>query len=213
MATNYLEWIKKALAACIPGDRAKGAKYVAEHPEEFGFKWGSGAVGKGVGPAYRELRDNAPHIEIPPTKLPLFMATWGPEKISDGLKGQSYKVACDRINRDTIEKAKATSNDVLKEMIVRSVLYGMVTRTVTERIVEKRTWVVNGTTYNTQEAYDAAMANVSVEETEKAKAFVDMAVARGQSMESALDMARTFFPNANYGEEGEGPAEEESEQE
>src|SRR4051812_10978605 len=116
-----LDWLKTKLSEITVGDRKKGAKYVAENPEEFGFSWGSGEIGKGTGESYRSLRKDCPHIVVSAYNLPLFLATWGPKLVSDRLKGQSIKVACDRVNRDTLEKARSTTNDQLKERIVLSV--------------------------------------------------------------------------------------------
>lgn len=206
---SMIGWLREKFGELTPGNPAKGARYIADHPEEFGFSWGNGEIGKGTKKNYVSLRKDCPHIDVSPYNVPLFLATFGPKLVSDRLKGQSIKVACDRVNRDTLDKARSTSNETLKEKIVATVLLGQTTRTVYERIVTKTKWVVNGTEYGTEAEYKVAMAKGEQDETDRATSFVALAVEKGMAIELAIEMAKQVFPTANFGATPEEESEDE----
>jgi hypothetical protein len=193
------------------GDKSKGAKYIAAHPEEYGFSWGSGAIAKGAGKDKVTLREDCPHIVIPETleQLNLFVRTFGAVFVAKGLNGTSVKVQCDRVNRDTLEKNRKVTNDELREKIVSSILLGVIVRSGG---VPQTKYVVNGQVFTSEEAAKTFSANAErITALEKAQAFLAMAAENGIDPTVARSMAKAQWPLAF--EKVEEPIEEQDEDE
>lgn len=195
MSTNSLkDTIATLWAAITVSDKAKDAKYVAAHPEEFGFSWGSGALGRGTGAQYVELRKDFPHIE-PAEGLEgilLLTKSFGPAVISKGLRGTSWKVSCDRINRDSHEDNRSITNDELKVKIVNSVLLGVVTKGFATT-----KYVVGGQTFaSATDAEKFAANQARIKDLEAATAFLAMASDNGIDAVVARNMAKVQYPLA-----------------
>jgi hypothetical protein len=168
---------------------------IVERPELYGFSWGKGAIGKGTGAAYVELRSDAPHIHVTPESLKLFAAMW-PNVLVKSVNGTSVKVSCDRVNRDTIDKDVTVSADTLKAKIVSNVLLGVITRTFGP---PPKVFVgADGKEYPSLEAAKAAAApsDNRTAQLEKAGAFLAMCAENGVDGETARNMAKMQFPLA-----------------
>jgi hypothetical protein len=186
--------ILASMTEIVAGDKGKGPKYIAEHPEEFGFAWGEGAIGKGVGKDYVELKGDCPHIENPPELLLTFVKSFGAALVSKGLNGTSIKVQCDRVNRDTVDKNMAVKASELKEKIVSSILLGVITRTFSAPVTK---YVVAGQVFTNQADADKFTANAEkIRQLEAAGAFLAMAAENGIDMTVARSMAKAQYPLA-----------------
>lgn len=182
------------LSEIVAGDKSKGAKYIAEHPAEFGFAWGEGAIGRGVGKDYVELKADCPHIENPPELLLTFIKTFGGALVSKGLGGTSVKVQCDRVNRDTVDKNLAVKTSELREKIVSSILLGVITRTFSAPVTK---YVVAGQVFTSQADADKFTANAEkIRQLEAAQAFLVMAAENGIDSTVARSMAKVQYPLA-----------------
>lgn len=200
--TSIIESLRQALATLTPGDKSKGAKYIAEHPEEFGFEWKSGKLGRGSGKDYVEYNTNFPYIEISPENVLLFLASFGPALISDGLGGTSIKVSTDRVNRAAYDKDNTVTEAALREKLVSSVLLKVVTRSggTTTKWADSK-----GNVYPSKEALDKAIANqAKIEALEAAQAFLAMAAENGIDPTLAREMAKKQWPTA-FGETPKEP--------
>lgn len=195
MSTNSLKDTIAALWAAITvSDKAKDAKYVAAHPEEFGFTWGSGALGKGVGKDYVEYRKDFPHIEPVETLEGILLLTksFGPMVVAKGMKGTSWKVSSDRINRDSHEDDRAITNDELKVKIVSSVLLG-----VAAKSGATTKYVVGGQTFaSASDAEKFQQNQAKIKDLESATAFLAMASDNGIDPVVARQMAMKQYPLA-----------------
>ena len=152
---SIIESLRAALAEMIPGDKSKGAKYIAEHPEEFGFTWKTGKLGRGSGKDYVEYNYDFPYIEVDEKNVLLFLASFGPAILSDAIGGTSIKVSTDRVNRAAYDKDNKISQESLKEKLVSSVLLKVVTRTggTVMKFVDAQ-----GNVYASKEALEKAQA-------------------------------------------------------
>ena len=178
----------------IGGDKAKGAKYIAEHPEEFGFAWGSGKLGRGVGKDYVEYNYDFPFIEIAEENVYKFLASFGPALFSESLKGTSIKVKTDRVNRAEYDKNKQITVAALREKLVSAVLLQVITRSggTTIKYTDAK-----GNVYASKDALDKAMANqAKIDALEAAQAFLAMAAENGIDSTLARTMAQTQWPLA-----------------
>lgn len=178
----------------IGGDKSKGAKYIAENPEEFGFSWKSGKLGRGSGKDYVEYNYDFPYIEVEPKDVLLFVASFGPALVSDALGGTSIKVSTDRVNRAAYDKDNTISEAKLKELLVSSVLLKVVTRSGGTTVK----WTdAKGNVYTSKEALEKAVANqAKIDAIEAAQAFMAMANDNGIDPVVAREMAKKQWPLA-----------------
>lgn len=178
----------------IGGDKSKGAKYIAEHPEEFGFSWKTGKLGRGSGKDYVEYNYDFPYIDIQEKDVYLFLASFGPALFSDALGGTSIKVVTDRVNRAAYDKDNKISQDALKEKLVSSALLKVVVRSggTTTKWADAK-----GNTYASKEALDKAVANqAKIDALESAQAFMAQASDNGIDPVVARNMAKQMWPLA-----------------
>lgn len=182
------------------GDKTKGAKYIAEHPEEYGFEWKTGKLGRGSGKDYVEYNIDFPYPEVSPENVLLFLASFGPELVSAGMGGTSIKVSSDRVNRAAYDNDRMVSMDALKEKQVSSVLLKVVTRSggTTTKWADSK-----GNVYPSKEALDKAIANqVKIDALEAAQAFLAMAAENNIDPTMAREMAKKQWPTAFEKNEG-----------
>lgn len=188
--------------ATLAGDKSKGAKYIAEHPEEFGFAWGSGKLGRGVGKDYVEYNYDFPYIDTDKMDVYKFLASFGPALFSDSLGGTSIKVKTDRVNRAEYDKNKQITVEAMREKLVSSVLLQVITRTggTTIKYTDAK-----GNVYPTKEALEKAVANqAKIDALTAAQAFLAMAAENGINSAVAREMAAKQWPLAFEKTEGEG---------
>ena len=180
----------------VPGDVSKGAKYIAEHPEEFGIGWTFGPISGRLskGGDLLVLSKNAPRIVVEPDQVPLFLATFGTSIVAKALNGTSIDVSCERVVRDMLVKNRSAKNEELQEKLVLSVLLGVITRTVGTRT---KFVGADGKEYDTLDAARKAVA-VDTKESQvaKAAAFLEMCAENGVDSEVARNMAKVQFPLA-----------------
>ena len=189
----------------VAGDKTKGAKYIAEHPEEYGFTWDTGALGRGTGVDYKELRADCPWINVKPEQVTLFTLTFGSAFIADVLKGQSIKVRCDRVNRAAIEKDGKITTEQLREKLVTSILLQMITRSG----FATTKYVVNGQVFASQQDADKFAANAErIKQLESAQAFLAMAADNGIDPVVTRNMAKQQWPLAFMKDEQDEGADE-----
>lgn len=176
------------------GDKSKGAKYIAEHPDEFGYTWETGKLGRGTGKDYVEYNMDFPWINVKPEQVLLFVASFGPAIVSDALGGTSIKVSTDRVNRAQYDKNNKVTLDELKQALVTSVLLKVVTRsggTVTKFVDAK------GNVYASKDAMDKASANqAKIDAIEAAQKFMAMAAENNIDAAMAREMAKAQWPLA-----------------
>lgn len=176
------------------GDKSKGAKYIAEHPEEFGFSWKTGKLGRGSGKDYVEYNYDFPYIEVSEQNVLLFLASFGPALVSDALGGTSIKVSTDRVNRAAYDKDNKISEAKLKELLVSSVLLKVITRSggTTTKFVDAK-----GNVYASKEAMEKAVANqAKIDALEAAQKFLSQASDNGVDPIVARNMAKEMWPLA-----------------
>lgn len=176
------------------GDKTLGTRYIVEHPEEFGYTWNYGKLGRGVGKNYVEYAKDFPWIDVKPEQVLLFFASFGPGLISDSLGGTSIKVSTDRVNRNEYDKNNAVTDLELKTALVDSVLLKIITRgggTVTKFVDAK------GNEYRSKADLEKAQANAAkIEALESAQAFLAMAADNNIDPVMAREFAKTNWPLA-----------------
>ena len=177
----------------VGGDKSKGAKWIADHPWDYGFSWKMGKLGRGTGKDYVEYNMEFPYIDIAPDQLLLFVASFGPAIVSDALGGTSIKVSTDRVNRAQYDKNNKVTLDELKIALVTSVLLKVVTRGgfVTKFVDAK------GNVYTSKDAMDKASANqAKIDAIEAAQKFMAMAAENNIDASMAREMAKAQWPLA-----------------
>jgi hypothetical protein len=177
----------------VGGDKAKGAKYIAEHPEEFGFSWKTGKLGRGVGKDYVEYNVDFPFPNIEEKDVYLFLASFGPALFSGALGGSSIKVTSDRVNRTEYDN-NVVSMETLKIRNVESVLLKVASRgggTVTKYVDAK------GVEYRSKADLDKAVANqAKIDALTAAAAFMAQASDNNIDPTVAREMAKVMWPLA-----------------
>jgi len=175
------------------GDKSKGAKYIAEHSEEYGFTWKTGKLGRGTGKDYVEYNMDFPYIDIAPEQVLLFVASFGPGIVSDALGGTSIKVSTDRVNRAQYDKNNKVTLDELKVALVTSVLLKVVQRGgFVTKFVD-----AEGNVYASKADLDKAIANAAkMKAIEAAAAFLEMASDNNIPADVARGMAMAQWPLA-----------------
>lgn len=175
------------------GDKSKGAKYIAKHPEEYGFSWDTGKLGRGVGKDYVEYATDFPFVVFKPETVLLFVASFGAGLVSDALGGTSIKVSTDRVNRAEYDKNNTVTTETLKERIVSSVLLKVVTRGgTTVKFVDAK-----GNEYRSKADLDKAVANQArIDALEAAAAFMAKASDNGIDAAMARQFAMAQWPLA-----------------
>jgi hypothetical protein len=167
------------------GDKSKGAKYIAEHPEEYGFIWESGAVEGRLtkNGDLVELRKDAPKVNVRADQIELFMATFGPEQLAKAFNGVSPTVTCQRIARDTLIANRSTTNEQLKEKIVLSLLLNVIVRGPAT-VKEVRKFVANdGSEHDTLDKALAHNKSLIASTSDNAKFAAFLAACEAQGME------------------------------
>lgn len=179
------------LTSVVSGDVSKGARYIADHPREFGFNWEYAAVSGSLTEGGEKvlLRKNAPKIFFTAELLPLFVATFGYTFLAKGMNGTSTVVSCQRIARDSIIADSGITNETLQERMVSSILLGVIVRGGGST----RTFVaLDGSEHKTSEAAQAHNKAQAPNDTEKQAAFLAAAVDRGMSYDAAKEMWNQF---------------------
>lgn len=178
----------------IPGDKSKGAKYIAEHPAEFGFTWDTGKLGRGTGKDYVEYNADFPHVVVKPEQVALFVASFGPALVSSAINGTSIKVSCDRVNRESYDKNNRIGLAELREKLVSSVLLKVITRSGFTTTKWKD---AEGNTYASEADLNKALVNNrKIKALEAAGAFLAMASENGIDPAVARSMAAAQWPEA-----------------
>lgn len=191
---TLLEKLNADFAAIVPGDITKGAKYIADHPAEYGIVWGyepvQGRVTKG-GPLV-VLSKTAPRLWVNPEQVLLFVKTFGPEILSKSAKGTSLDVKSEGIDRETLLANRGTSVEQLKEKLVNSILFSISARGgVTLKFVDNE-----GTSWGTAEeakASNVRLAKIAdlaakVAEVEEKAEFLGEVSDRGGDVEKARQL-------------------------
>jgi len=177
----------------VGGDKSKGAKYIADHPWDYGFSWKLGKLGRGTGKDYVEYNMDFPYIDISPEQVLLFVASFGPSIVSDALGGTSIKVSTDRVNRAQYDKNNKVTLDELKVALVTSVLLKVVSRGgFVTKFVD-----AEGNAYTSKADLDKALANnAKMKAIEAASAFMAMASENNIPADVARNMAMAQWPLA-----------------
>ena len=185
--------VQPAIQQIIAGDKSKGAKYIAEHPEEYGFTWEFGKLGRGTGKDYVEYATDFPHVFVKPEQVPLFVASFGPGLVAQAINGTSIKVSCDRVNRESYDKNNRVGETELKEKLVSSVLLKVITRSG----FATTKYVVDGQVFTSEaEAKKYTENTRRIKALEAAQAFLAMAAENGVDTALARQMAQTQWPEA-----------------
>lgn len=199
-----LEKLNAEFSAIVPGDISKGAAYIVDHPEEFGYYWGFEMVRGRKEPKdpLLDLRKDAPRIWIKPEQVLLFVKTWGVEILAKTAKGTSIDVNCERIDRDTLLANRSTSNRTLQEKLVTSILLGITVRTGFVKTVVVNQFVANDASTHATAA-EALAHNVKLAEAAKTDPaeFLAECVDREWDVDKArkllsfmtVEQARTFL--------------------